>query len=833
MFKNPFRSPDSASDGIRKQLERNYKNSNIPEPIAVNRREAIKAAKNLGPPIIKSGAEIGYFSTGPNSASPNLSNRAFRITSKGVTVVGAGVGTGITLATLLAQGEPPARAIARTTGQLIGGVVGAAAGSLVGGLISAPLLGTLAPVLGTIGAFYGGDAGEYYAAILYDRLSLRKTQPKPQFIKTSPITSEPPPFTGGQSVGVAYTVNYQFYFPQAAPPGYTNTSTRVLGKLGGVISKQVNSSTYSLGFRAQGFPGGGLKPYPDDRYIHNADPYPDGSPPKLVITSVVREDGQPDTGGNLFSPTVSRSGGKVIQFPPGTPPASSIPGGKLQNIVPLSADLPNQQAKRKPVAIQIPPHTPIRFSFDPSTKIPPFVFQSETPASINVAPAKINPATGRIETPITVKAPGSEPINLIAPGNAPVILNIPGQQPITINPDGTSKPTGITQSLADPTRAFVPTPVRPPTPTAPGITPPEPTTPATPEIPQLPNFKDRDLQEIGLTLVGITSLLKGLQNNTSTSALENAAAAGTCRTTQPGGCTSNAMDNAVQKGNKDLLNGLNTVGQGADLLLLREINNKLGPQIPGGISSGMGRLSKFLGIDRIFNLLNFLAILHNASMLSASLKVTLLETLSSVGNATGLLQTSEGDNVDLNVVFNKGVEGLVVSLIGAEAYASMKLSWRKYSSIYRAGANVLSNVGNMFSSIGNGIEVIGERTGKIGNALRAASVVRENAYNSFSERMNVHTSKFMTFQTTVGGASEVLEAVNEIAESTIEGQEAYTEAIKATTEFKKTLNESDKTSPGSDAENKAIAAEAAKTKENLVKDPTGEDETGLFSFLTN
>lgn len=335
----------------------------------------------------------------------------------------------------------------------------------------------------------------------------------------------------------------------------------------------------------------------------------------------------------------------------------------------------------------------------------------------------------------------------------------------------------------------------------------------------------------------------------------SAAKTAICQEAAPNACLGKPLNNLQNGQNRqnNLLQGLGAglqAGQGALLTAMNNtlngvsrgvaavnataltINTKMGASMAGGLSGGLGRMSNFLGIDRALNLLSFLANLHNASMLTSSLKVTLLETLSSVGNATGLLQTSEGDNVDLNKTFNQGIEGFIVGLIGAESWASMKLTWRKYSPIYRAGSNVLSNVGNMFSSIGNGIEVIGERSGKIGNALRAAGVVRENAYNYMSENMNVHTSKFMTFQTTIGGATQVLEAINEVAESVIEGQESYTEAVKATTEFKKALAEGEK-KPGLDADNAVIKAEAEKIKANLVKDPTGEDETGLLSFLTD
>lgn len=173
-----------------------------------------------------------------------------------------------------------------------------------------------------------GKAARNFACGLYvdykqwDEFNPFPTAPLGGFIRTvwDTVCSEsapglPPfgenPFTGGQCVGVDYSVSYRFYFKQAAAPGYTTHTTKVLGRLGGVVTKKTNPTNWSLGFRAQGSPSGAFVAYPDDRYIHNAAPYLDGSPPRLVITSVVRTDGQADTCGN------------VPVIPPSTPPPTT------------------------------------------------------------------------------------------------------------------------------------------------------------------------------------------------------------------------------------------------------------------------------------------------------------------------------------------------------------------------------------------------------------------------------------------------------------------------------------------------------------------------------
>lgn len=244
----------------------------------------------------------------------------------------------------------------------------------------------------------------------------------------------------------------------------------------------------------------------------------------------------------------------------------------------------------------------------------------------------------------------------------------------------------------------------------------------------------------------------------------------------------------------------------------------------------LGKLVNWLVVDRVLNVFIFITSLHNALMLSNNLKETLLTMLSSVGNATGLLENAEGENVDLNVVFNRSIEQLMILFLGEENYAGLKVTWRKYNRIYQATANLKDAMANMFNSLGDAVETVAEHTGKIGNALRSAGGVAEGAYQWFSEKVNAKMSKFLQYSVTVGGVIAVSSAINEIAESVIEGQQAKKELDETTDKFKKELVNAPKIiSP----DNKAVAEEVAKQKENSLKDPTDELEKGLFSFITN
>lgn len=667
-----------------------------------------------------------------------------------------------------------------------------------------------------------------------------------------PIQVANPPFYGGQSEKVLYIVRIEQYYKTTLQPA-GSPSYYAYGPILGIQSfPATQNSLFTVALVSTKYEGGlnynviETSTTGESAFIYK-------------IREIFRPDSRPDTGGNpppTTPPIYSQPTAPVIT--PSPAPPNQAPSPALPTPVnPISpAETPTKREPAAPLPIARPSSPPT-----PTIEQPPLIGQPAIPEIPLEFPRQSDPQPDfgpnlpfPQQVPAPTAAPTATPTNTPIPTPAdPTKYPDTGFQPNIFTPSKPFEPTPLTASPLKPT-TFKPNPTtgkpepETPTPTTPERSPdPEPT-----PLDKFRNDVNKVLTPLGVTVAGIAALLNPvggkldqIQNQTNPEAIKNAAKAATCQTMEPGGCSYNAINNAVGNGNNQLFDRLNNLLNSGlnlgELALLKPIkdgidlaNTKLGPLLKGadGISGFLGRLSSSLGIDRTLNLIAIASNLHNAMMLSASLKVTLLEMLSSVGNATGLLQTSEGDNVDLNAVFNQGIETFMTTILGAENYAGLKVELRKYSAIYRAANNVLSNVGNMFSSIGNGIEVIGERTGKIGNAIRAAGMVRENAYQWMSEKMTVHTNKFMTFQTTVGGVTEVLEAINEVAESTIEGQQSYTEAVKATTEFKKVLAEGTKEG-AKDAENKAIALEAAKIKENVSKDPTGEKETGYLSFLTD
>lgn len=834
--KPPTSPGGSGIDEMVQKVQRNImQRFNAAKTGTTSQQAGGPTSKALSPTLAavlnKPGAEIPHLAVGAAIAGVTLSSQAIGILSSGAVKYSA-AGAAIDFGIQLASGVDPLRAGFSAFGTGIGSLIGQVGGTLLGG---------------PFGGFLGGTAGAFVGRMASDSLYNAVFGSKQQAVKSKPKT-EPPPFTGGQSIGRIYTVD----------------------------AKRTYGDNIFLDVVRVSFPGIAYGPIRGIRtnneqqnFLIHSDSvgnlqetiFGTGSSFVYKIVSAIPEDGQPDTGGNIgtVSPNAQALKPSTLQSSPYLPPASYLPGNQsgavptLKTVTPPPADLPNESHKRTPHKIALPAGKPLTLTTPDGNSVT--VAPSTVPRVISIPrplprQTSTNPEKAIQETdaaiaplPITITSPNAAPIILTSPGTGPVTVSMPGQEPYTFNPASnknaplplsTIRPIGGIQPAELPSTTLPISPIRPigtPAtldPTAAPTTTSSSTAPAT----------QADLNDLLIPLGALGVLLTQVAQRTTPQAIGDAVepriAPAVCSTTQPGGCSSNAMNNAANQGGQNMLNVLGAGAQGAEVGLLNVMNNKLGPQMPGGISSGMGRLSKFLGIDRIFNILNFLVLLHNASMLTSSLKVTLLEMLSSIGNATGLLETPEGENVDLNSVLNGGIEKGIVALVGAEAWASMKLAWRKYNPIYRAAANSLSSIGNMFSSIGNGIEVIGERTGKLGNALMSARVVPENAYNHMSERMNVHTNKFMTFQTKTGSVTDFVEVINEVAETVIEGQESHNESKKSTDAFKLELAKLDKKKvPSADVENEAIKKEAEVIKKNLAKDPTGEDEKGLLSFLTD
>ncbi|MEA5601075.1 hypothetical protein [Nostoc sp. UHCC 0252] len=297
--------------------------------------------------------------------------------------------------------------------------------------------------------------------------------------------------------------------------------------------------------------------------------------------------------------------------------------------------------------------------------------------------------------------------------------------------------------------------------------------------------------------------------------IETAAATGTCRTTQPGGCMNKALkDNAADitnNNNTNSANILDAINTGANAALLtgqQTILARLGDQVPGGISGFLGRGFKWLQLDRVLNVLIFITTVHNAGMLSNNLAQTLLQA---IGNGLTLIgiKDENGNALDLNTLLGGAISSVLQGILGAENYATLSAAWTKASRIYQAGANVISSFTSMSDVILNAIEYLAGQSAKVGNALRNFRVVGERAYEVFNPQPNLKWGIFSKLQKGQESADFILQ----VSQVPIDVIQAGTDFTQSATELTKAIKEDPEVPKGLKIEDAA----QTKAKETEVK----------------
>lgn len=271
--------------------------------------------------------------------------------------------------------------------------------------------------------------------------------------------------------------------------------------------------------------------------------------------------------------------------------------------------------------------------------------------------------------------------------------------------------------------------------------------------------------------------------------IEQAAATGFCRTTQPGGCGRKMMDDVTNNINSNtnnksnnILDAINTGLNASQLAWFQKIDNKLGAQLPGGLAGKLTRFTQWLQLDRALNVLIFAATVHNAFMLSNDIGQTLIGALNNILQLIGL-KDDDGKSFDIGSIISNTVENFIKSIVGDDNYQSITTAWAKANRIYQATVNVLNNFQGLASTILSGLEMTLGKIAKIGNALRKSGEVLESAYgwmnpqpklNRVTQTLESLQNGASTIQMVTQAPLDIINATTELTNSTIE----LTKAIK-------------------------------------------------------
>jgi hypothetical protein len=276
-----------------------------------------------------------------------------------------------------------------------------------------------------------------------------------------------------------------------------------------------------------------------------------------------------------------------------------------------------------------------------------------------------------------------------------------------------------------------------------------------------------------------------------------------------------------------LLQGGNNLGQDAALAeILRRLtvlDAKVGTQVPGGLSGFLGlfreafdKLSTWLHLDRLLNIMTFIVTLQNAYFLTDSLKIVTLQMLSDGLNVLGF-KDKDGNGLNLNKLLDKTIEDMLKSVLGVDTLEGMKKEWKALSRIYQAGSNIIYAFQNIAWSILNALDIIGSWNAQIGNALKKYGVVGHNAFAWLNPAPNFHNKFF----TAVTNALNIVSNLDFVAQSIIQGRDAVDQITKQSEEFSKDFT--DLTNPTPPEHKPTAAAAAASTTHSQSPPPTNDD----------
>lgn len=381
----------------------------------------------------------------------------------------------------------------------------------------------------------------------------------------------------------------------------------------------------------------------------------------------------------------------------------------------------------------------------------------------------------------------------------PIISSIPAGQPVTIptttdenipfvaTPSTVATPTGedafghsITIPIGiDSTITFNPDgTVTLDTPGSPSI----PTTAAAPTDLGLPDIW-KELQHIRAALPLVApavaiSLSPSLIRNLDAPQVRAAARAGTCDTTQEGGCLARPLRD-IQNNQNSLLQGIDQLtqaGQGAALAAIEQTVTLLNTKI--GDVAGIGSVGKFLnglgdwaGISRIMEVITLVGVIHNALMLSNNVEQTLFQIINSVIYLPELVINPKAEMPDSQKFITTYLDNYFKNALGKATWEEVKIAWKELNTINSTAGNILNNFQQIIGDTQNIQNVTSGWVAELGNALKAEGIIGDDNWDDKPEKPQFRSGLFKKLEGMAEGIQAVdnaLQSINQVTQALVD-----------------------------------------------------------------
>ncbi|MBE9157697.1 hypothetical protein IQ265_12795 [Nodosilinea sp. LEGE 06152] len=228
--------------------------------------------------------------------------------------------------------------------------------------------------------------------------------------------------------------------------------------------------------------------------------------------------------------------------------------------------------------------------------------------------------------------------------------------------------------------------------------------------------------------------------------------------------------------------------------LVRIEGNQTGPQGFAGLYAFLVEMRTKLGaigdfaekawkatqMQKVLDVLTFIGVMHNVSMLSRDIGETFFYLIGQGLNIVGI-DDEEGNQLDIGSIVGTSVNNYVRRFFGDAFVDGAIDSYRKANRIVQSTSMVIWSIRSISDATQDLLEWVAENTGKIGNALLRFGVVGERAYKPMSERAQAQhrmRRRFDKLTGTMERADDIVSSATMATSNVLEIQQETGEAFE-------------------------------------------------------
>ncbi|MBE9137664.1 hypothetical protein IQ254_10630, partial [Nodosilinea sp. LEGE 07088] len=227
-------------------------------------------------------------------------------------------------------------------------------------------------------------------------------------------------------------------------------------------------------------------------------------------------------------------------------------------------------------------------------------------------------------------------------------------------------------------------------------------------------------------------------------------------------------------------------GFGGLYALLIELRTKL-----GAVNDFMKKAWETTRMQKVLDVLTFIGVMHNVSMLSRDIGETFFYVVGQALNIVGI-DDEEGNQLDIQSIVSGSVYSFLTNVFG-EAFVEGAIdSYRKANRIVQSASMVVWTIRSLQDTSLDLMEWIAENTGKIGNALKRFGVVGDRAYPWMAEQAQArdrNRARFSKITDALENTEDRLSAYSVATSNVLEIQEETAELGENWQAFKSSLND--------------------------------------------